>query len=39
MLRTRLSLSRTECIILLVLYGIFVGWMVLETVGITGIVT
>jgi cation:H+ antiporter len=39
MLRTRLRLSRTECIILLVLYGIFVGWMVLETVGITGIVT
>lgn len=39
MLRTRLSLSRWESGVLLVLYAIFVGWMVLETAGITHVVT
>lgn len=37
-LRTGLLLSRTECWLLLGLYGVFVLWMILETVGVTGIV-
>ena len=32
-LRTGLRLSHTECWVLLGLYGVFVGWMILETVG------
>lgn len=39
MLRTRLVLARWEAWTLLALYAVFVGWMVLETVGITGVVT
>jgi cation:H+ antiporter len=39
MMRTRLRLSQVECIALLVLYAVFVGWMVLETAGVTAIVT
>lgn len=39
MLRTRLALSRAECVILLLLYGAFVVWMALETAGITRVVT
>jgi hypothetical protein len=39
MMRTRLRLSQAECIALLVLYGVFVGWIVLETAGVTAIVT
>ncbi|WP_022836149.1 sodium:calcium antiporter [Salisaeta longa] len=38
MLRTRLSLTRFEAWVLLVLYGVFVGWMVLETMGVTSVV-
>jgi cation:H+ antiporter len=37
-LRTGLRLTRRECWLLLGLYGIFVLWMILETVGVTGIV-
>lgn len=39
MLRTGLVLSRGESWILLGLYALFVGWMVLETLGITSVVT
>jgi len=39
LLRTRLRLSVSESWALLVLYGIFVAWMVLETLGITRVVT
>lgn len=39
MLRTRLTLTRAECIMLLVLYAVFVTWMVLETAGLTAIAT
>ncbi|MDF9800144.1 cation:H+ antiporter [Catalinimonas alkaloidigena] len=38
MMRTKLSLNKAECWSLLVLYIVFVGWMVLETIGITSIV-
>lgn len=37
-LRTGLTLSRRECWLLLGLYVLFVCWMVLETVGVMGIV-
>jgi len=39
MMRTDLTLSRAECVVLLVLYGVFVAWMVLETAGLTAVVT
>jgi cation:H+ antiporter len=39
MMRTQLTLSRTECAVLMLLYAVFVGWMVLETSGITSVVT
>lgn len=39
MMRTRLRLSQAECIALLVLYAVFIGWMVLETAGVTTVVT
>lgn len=39
MLRTQLTLTRTECVVLLALYAIFIGWMVLETVGVTAVVS
>ena len=39
MLRTRLALTRSECIILLGLYAVFVAWMALETAGLTAVVT
>jgi cation:H+ antiporter len=39
MMRTHLVLTRTECIVLMVLYAVFVGWMALETAGITAVVT
>jgi cation:H+ antiporter len=38
MLRTNLALSKGECWLLLGLYAAFIGWMVLETVGITSLV-
>ncbi len=38
MLRTRLVLARWEAWALLALYALFVGWMVLETIGVTGVV-
>lgn len=38
MLRTELVLTRTECRVLLVLYGAFVVWMVMETFGVTRVV-
>jgi len=38
LLRTRLALSRTESWILLGCYVLFVGWMTLETFGITSVV-
>ena len=34
-MRTRLRLTRTEGVLLLVLYAAFVGWLILETVGVT----
>lgn len=34
-LRTRLTLSRAEAWVLLGLYGVFVGWLALETAGVT----
>ena len=37
MLRTKLTLSRRECYILLALYAAFVGWLILETVGVTNV--
>ena len=37
MMRTSLRLRRSECWSLLGLYVLFIGWMVLETVGITSI--
>ena len=37
-LRTKLTLSRTESSLLLALYGVFIGWMVLETLGVTRVV-
>ena len=37
-LRTGLTISRGECWLLLSLYGIFVLWMILETVGVMSIV-
>lgn len=37
MLRTKLRLSRRECYVLLGLYAAFVGWLVLETVGVTSV--
>ncbi|MGI9174002.1 MAG: sodium:calcium antiporter [Rhodothermales bacterium] len=37
MLRTKLTLSRGECYILLGLYAAFVAWLVLETVGVTSV--
>lgn len=36
-LRTQMRLTRRESIMLLVLYGAFVGWMVLEQVGVTSL--
>lgn len=39
MMRTDLQLNRVECITLLVLYAVFVAWMVLETAGVTAVVT
>lgn len=38
MLRTKLTLTRTESGLLLALYGVFVVWMILETVGVTSLV-
>ncbi|MEW5859940.1 MAG: sodium:calcium antiporter [Cyanobacteriota bacterium] len=38
MLRTNLALSKWECWVLLGLYAAFIGWMVLETFGITNLV-
>ena len=38
-LRTRLSLSRSESWLLLGLYAVFVAWIVLETMGVTHVVT
>lgn len=38
MLRTRMRLSRTESAGLLLLYGIFVSWIGLETAGVTSLV-
>ena len=38
MLRTKLALSKWECWLLLGLYAAFIGWMVLETFGITNVV-
>ncbi|MGD2084140.1 MAG: sodium:calcium antiporter [Chromatiales bacterium] len=38
MLRTRLMLTRAESGVLLALYAVFVGWMVLETLGVTRVV-
>ena len=37
MLRTKLRLSHRECYVLLGLYAAFVAWLVLETVGVTGV--
>ena len=37
-LRTGLMISRAECWLLLGFYGVFVGWMVLETVGVMSVV-
>jgi cation:H+ antiporter len=37
MLRTKLELTRAESSILLALYAVFIGWMALETFGITHI--
>ena len=37
-LRTELSLSRPEAGLLLGLYAVFVGWMILETLGVTSVV-
>ena len=37
-LRTELTLSRGEAIVLLAMYGVFVAWMILETFGIVTIV-
>jgi cation:H+ antiporter len=37
-LRTGLRISRTECWVLLGFYGVFVLWMVLETVGVMSVV-
>jgi len=34
-MRTKLRLTRGEGVILLLLYAVFVGWLVLETVGVT----
>ena len=34
-LRTNLRLSRAESVVLLVLYAVFIGWLVLETLGVT----
>lgn len=34
MMRTRMTLSRMECVILLVVYGLFVAWISLETFGV-----
>ena len=39
MMRTRLALTRAECIVLMMLYAVFVAWMVLETAGLTSVVT
>lgn len=39
MLRTKMRLSRSESVILLLLYGGFITWMVLETMGVVGVVT
>jgi cation:H+ antiporter len=38
MLRTGLMLTRRESAALLVLYGLFVGWLILETLGMTRLV-
>ena len=38
MLRTGLVLSKKECLVLLGMYGLFVGWMVLETFEITNVI-
>ena len=37
-LRTGLTVSRVECWLLLGLYGVFVVWMTLETIGVMGVV-
>ncbi|NIR45544.1 MAG: sodium:calcium antiporter [Gemmatimonadetes bacterium] len=34
-LRTDLTLTRRECYVLLALYAAFIGWLVLETIGVT----
>ncbi len=39
MMRTRLTLSRAECVMLMLLYVAFVAWMALETAGLTSVVT
>ena len=38
MLRTGLVLSKKECVVLLLMYGLFVIWMVLETFEITNVI-
>lgn len=38
-LRTGLRISRTECWLLLGLYAVFVLWVILETVGVTSVVS
>jgi cation:H+ antiporter len=38
MLRTELVLSKKECVVLLGMYGLFVVWMVLETMEITNVI-
>ncbi len=38
MLRTNLALSKWECWLMLGLYVAFIGWMVLETIGVTNVV-
>lgn len=39
LLRTGLTLTRAKSLFLLVLYGLFVTWMGLETAGLTSVVT
>lgn len=38
MLRMGLALSKKECVVLLGMYGLFVVWMVLETLEITNVI-
>ena len=38
MLRTGLVLSKKECVVLLGMYGLFVVWMVLQTIEITNVI-